>query len=74
MLEFCLFERPRVSVRRLQVTDGTTVQRDPSWSLDGQRIVFVSNAGGTYDIFSLDATASMHQLLNDAGEPAWKEK
>lgn len=57
----------------VQITDGTTIQRDPSWSLDGKRIVFVSNAGGTYDIFSVDARANLVTLLNDAGKPSWKD-
>ena len=57
----------------LQITDGTTIQRDPCWSLDGKRIVFVSNAGGSYDIYSIDANAGIIPLLNAEGKPSWND-
>ncbi len=57
-----------------QITDGTTIQRDPCWSLDNNRIVFVSNAGGSYDIYSIDSKAEITPLLNAAGKPSWNDE
>jgi serine/threonine-protein kinase len=45
-----------------QLTDGTAMDHSPVWAPDSRRILFVSNRGGTRDIYQLD--------LDGNGRPA----
>ena len=45
-----------------QVTSGGFDDREPRWSPDGEEIVFASDRGGTYDIWSVEvATGQLTQ-------------
>lgn len=48
---------------------------DPAWSPDGTRIAFVSNRGGDYDIYTMDASGGSVTRVTDAQgldtNPSW---
>ncbi len=46
--------------KAIQLTDGTTMDQSPVWAPDGRRMLFVSNRGGTRDIYQLDLDHSGH--------------
>jgi dipeptidyl aminopeptidase/acylaminoacyl peptidase len=58
-----------------QLTTGNHMDVSPSWSPDGRRIAFVSNRGGNFELFTINADGSeLRQLTHtpeDEGEPTW---
>ena len=58
-----------------QITDGKGDDREPAWSPDSRRAVFVSKRGGQTDLWIVDiATRALKRLTDDAVEeeyPAW---
>lgn len=58
-----------------QITDGQGGDREPAWSPDSRRAVFVSGRGGQTDLWIVDiATRAIQRLTNDTVEeeyPAW---
>jgi Tol biopolymer transport system component len=61
------------NLRRL--TYDRAVDYNPAWSPDGERILFQSNRGGTYNIYSIDLGGRQTQRLTDPNtisfDPAW---
>lgn len=54
---------------------GATAEVEPAWSADGNTLAFVSNRGGTTEIYLMNAaTGAVTQLTSGAGtksQPAW---
>ena len=53
-----IFTIDRDGRRLRQLTDDAARDRGPSWSSDGTRVLFYSNRGGPYEIWSMDADGS----------------
>jgi serine/threonine protein kinase len=50
------------------LTRGTAVDRQPTYSPDGKRVVFCSDRGGNADLWEFElATGSVHRLTEDRG-------
>ena len=60
---------------RRSLTGGPTIDRQPGFSPDGQRVVFTSDRSGNFDIWSLElATRAVRRLTFDAADdwdPHW---
>ena len=59
-----------------QLTQGAGRNSQPAWSPDGARLVFVSDRGGTVDLYTMNADGSRQRRLLDAptlgvGGPTW---
>src|SRR6516162_2452083 len=56
-----------------QVTDDASYHRAPHWSQDGSQIVFHSNRGGKYEIWSIDRDCGNAHPLTQAenNTPVW---
>ena len=55
-----------------KLTDDAFRDRGPSWSPDGERIVFYSDRGGRYQFWSIHADGSgLQQLTNISGRSLW---
>ena len=52
---------PSAGGKPMPVTDGLTNAWSPTWSVDGRKLFFVSNRGGTMDLWQ--------QQIGDGGEP-----
>ena len=60
--------------RRERLTSGNGDSEDPRWSPDGRHIVFASNRGGSYDIYTMRADGSHVRRLTRGGDsytPDW---
>jgi Tol biopolymer transport system component len=57
------------------LTNTTASDAYPAWSLDGMKIVFVSNRAGNYEIYVMNANGSgVTRLTNNSAldlDPAW---
>src|SRR5207247_1936540 len=61
--------RPGGSGAVRALTEGSSRDRQPAYSRDGERIVFSSNRGGNLDLWLIDRrTASLRQLTDDAAQ------
>ncbi len=49
----------------VQLTDDATIERTPSWSPDGSRILFGDGAGSDQDVYVMDADGSGVRMLTD---------
>lgn len=57
---------PRPAIEPLVTTPGT--DRDPSWSPDGERVYFVSDVSGIFNVYALDvASGRSEQVTNVRG-------
>lgn len=60
---------------RTNLTNAPSSDTSPAWSPDGTRVAFVSNRGGTWDIWVMNADGTgQRNLTNDAvedGLPSW---
>jgi len=58
-----------------QLTNGNHRDIHPAWSPDGERIAFISNRSGNFDLFTMNADGSdLRQLtttVDDETTPAW---
>lgn len=63
------------SEKLTQITYGNQRDIDPAWSPSGNKIAFVSNRSGNFDLFTVSADGStLHQLTNTLENeitPAW---
>src|SRR5256712_12184275 len=61
--------RPGGSGAVRALTEGSSRDRQPAYSRDGERIVFSSNRGGNLDLWLLDRrTAGLRQLTDDPAQ------
>jgi Tol biopolymer transport system component len=51
-----------------QLTDSPAIDRHPSWTPDGQYIVFESNRDGNFDLFRVPSAGGVAERLTDAPE------
>ena len=60
---------------RRSLTGGPTIDRQPGFSPDGQRVVFTSDRSGNFDVWSLElSTRAVRRLTFDAADdwdPSW---
>ena len=58
-----------------KLTSGLDRQVSPAWSPDGERILYASDRGGSFDIWSIRPDGSGNQRLTDGPQdetlPAW---
>jgi dipeptidyl aminopeptidase/acylaminoacyl peptidase len=56
-----------------QLTDDVAVDRYPSWDPNGRRILFMSNRGGRYEFWAIDADGGgLEPLTRTTGESHWR--
>ncbi len=49
------------------LTRNPATDADPAWSPDGRKIAFVSNRGGTYEVYVMNPDGSGQQRLTQPG-------
>jgi len=59
----------------LQLTTDAGIDQEPSWSADDSRIVFSTNRGGDYDIYTINTDGTLPSVLSgntgDETSPSW---